>query len=206
MAKKRWLIGTVLLFLLVIGFVANTTRIPRLQPDEQQADTITNCDDNNLPIEESSADKICEPASSHPDEQIVEIMADYYFGDWLVGEVVGDGYVTDGIDPHGVAVGGILSLFENQAIFYGPKSTSILDNPEYKFILQSPPEFANIERASYGSFDFQNAYVVRMDIYDGDTLWAPEGLWPIWIKDINTMIVRHHTFHVLNRVEPFPPG
>lgn len=134
--------------------------------------------------------------------QQIDIAMSYYYGDWLIGQMVGSGYVYDAIDPKGVIVGGILSLEENKAIFYGPQNTLTLDNPEYRFILQAPSQFTSQHRrASYGSFEFPNAYVVRIDIYDGDKQWLPESLGPLWIKDIDTMIVEHHVFHVMRRIE-----
>lgn len=145
--------------------------------------------------------QLVDPESLCVEGQQVDIMAEYYYVDWLVGEMVGEGYVYADIDPNGKVMGGMLSLAKGRAVFRGPKHTVVLDNPEYRFILQNPPEFSGIERAWFSSFDFQNAYVVQIFILDGDKLWWPEGLGPIWIKDMDTMIARHHVFHVMKRVE-----
>ncbi|WRS27186.1 hypothetical protein U6B65_12760 [Oscillospiraceae bacterium MB08-C2-2] len=195
MAKKRWHTGIILLLLVSLVYIIFSLVNPNPEvemsfPNDQQTNIVT----PNEPQTQSELPSLTEG-------QLVDIAIDYYYGDWLVGEMVGDGYVYDAIDPKGAAIGGILSLTKEQAVFHGPKNTMVLDNPEYRFVLQNPPEFASVERASYSSFDFQNAYVIQIFILDGDKMWRPEGLGPIWIKDIDTMIVRHHVFHIMRRVK-----
>lgn len=213
MARKSWRVIIIFLSGLTLGYILSIGTVPKNQTNPPPVNdwwnspkteaSIPDLPQIDFTIEKPYAEaQLVDTEVYYTEGQSVEIAMDYYYGYWLVGEMAGAGYVYADIDPKGTVMGGMLSLSKDRAVFYGPKNTVVLDNPKYGFVLQNPPEFASVERASYSSFDFPNAFIVQMNIYDGDNMWWPEGLGPIWIKDIDTMFVRHHAFHEMKRVKP----
>ena len=119
-----------------------------------------------------------------------------YRGEWILGDVIGDGYVWGQDNPNDVG-DVVLIISEDRVIYYQRRvgNEIVISDPNFVFFFQDVWQYWQTNIPVFESLGFHNPYVVLMFIFDGDDL----RLGPFYLRDWDSMVFSDGAWHELIR-------